>query len=173
MSVGVDIMYMFARTDSERVEFERARYFRFLVGVRGLVVPREDWDLVSGSFRDADIPLFLARDYYRDGALHNVGLDDQYTRAAMLYVHRCLGHRVVGRDIMKYPRLCVLWARRVLEDRWREAEDAICSDPYAARLYSEFVVGGRLPSAMHNRLVMESFVVRVPVLDPYFRACTK
>lgn len=166
-------MYMLARTDSERVEFERARYFRFLVGVRGLVYPQDDWDLVVRSFGDADIPLFMARGCYRDGASHIIGLDDPYTRAAMLYVHRCLGHRVVDRDIMKYPRLCVLWARRVLEDRWREAEDVICSDPYAARLYSEFVVCGRLPPAMHNRLVMESFLERRPVLDPYFRACTK
>jgi hypothetical protein len=167
-------MYAYASSDRERVEFERLRYVRFYLGVRGLVAPVSEYYMVRSNFVSADIPLWMAREYYRDGACHVVDPPkDSSSRGADLYVHRCVGHRVRERDMMKYPRLCVLWARRVVEDRWRAAEDAICSDHIAARLYSEFVVGGRLPAAMHNRLVMESYLERDPVLDPYFSSLHK
>jgi hypothetical protein len=168
---GIVIMYAYARDDRERVEYERSRYVRFYMGVRGLASSFVvgDYGYVRSHFIDADLPLWMAREYYRDGSCHFVvPPGDLSSVGADLYLRRCVGHRVRERDVMKYPRLCVLWARRVVGDRWRGAEDTICSDHVAARLYSEFVVCGRLPAHMHNRLVMESYLKRDPVLDPYF-----
>jgi len=168
------VMYMFASNDRDRVLYERDRYVRFFLGVRGLVSGLSPYGVVRDHFLDADVPLWVARNYYRDGSCHasEISLDSS-GGAAMLYVGRCLGHRVRERDVLKYPRLCVLWAKRVLEGRWRAAEGVIGGDHVACRLYSEFVVHGRLPDAIHNRLVMETMLERSPVLDPYFAGLHK
>ena len=51
--------------------------------------------------------------------------------------------------------------------RWRRGEGVISSDHLAMWMYSSRVLGGRLPSAMHNRIVMESYFGRTPAMEVY------
>lgn len=94
---------------------------------------------------------------------HFVDLRDSVTSCAMHYVFACCGHRV-ERDILKHSRLCALWACVGRGGRWIRAEGVISSDHYAMWMYARGL-GGRLPSGLHNRIVLESGPVASLYLD--------
>jgi hypothetical protein len=60
-----------------------------------------------------------------------------------------------------------LWAGVRVGGRWRRGEDVICSDHFAMWMYASRVLRGRLPSFMHNRIVMESYMSRTEGGDLY------
>lgn len=98
-----------------------------------------------------DIPVYMVRDMYRMS--HRPDMEC----LAPDFLNRCLGHKVKNSEILKFPRLCVIYARQILNDRFRLAEDVIAGDLISAYFYSKLVIGGKLPDVMHNRLVLNSF----------------
>lgn len=91
--------------------------------------------------------------WYR-AAGHEFGLDP----VARAYVGRCMGHRLDRGVVFRHPCVAALCAGMFYGGRWRECEGVVSGDHAACYLYAR-VLGGRLPVAMHNRLVLEGGVV--------------
>lgn len=145
-------------------------------------VARQFWDYmgclrscVSGStylLTESDLdhlyrPAWMLREMFRVGTHHVRLPDDSSSREAMHYVWGCLGHRV-ERDILRHPRLCALWAGVHHGGRWVRCEDVVGGDHFAMYMYASRVVRGRLPSPLHNRMVMESYLGVTPAMRLYF-----
>lgn len=106
----------------------------------------------------------LFRNGYKDGTLNFSNLDDP----KVLYLRRCLGHKVSETKFLKFPRLCVLYSLCILNDRWRYAESVISKDDVACYLYSKHVIRGKLPEKMHTEIVLRTFVSKSPAIEKYF-----
>lgn len=152
------------RDRKEEVEGSRREFLEFMNLLRECVSCSRafnDWEL-SSLYR----PSWLVRDLYRRGSYFVEGFTDSASRMALHYVRGCCGHHV-ERDILRHPRLCALWAGVRVGGRWRGGEDVICSDHFAMWMYASRVLRGRLPSFMHNRIVMESYMSRTEGGDLY------
>lgn len=136
--------------------------FRELVwGLESLSFRLEDgaggFDLMDLAWKRAFHPSYLVSGWYRRaGGL--VRMDP----VVWAFVSRCLGHRLDRRLVLGFPRVAVLCAAVFQGGRWRECEGVLGGDRGACYLYAR-VLGGRLPLALHNRLVLESGLV-----DSYF-----
>lgn len=106
----------------------------------------------------------LFREGYKDGTLNFSNFDDP----KVLYLSRCLGHKVSESRFLKFPRLCVLYSLCILKDRWKYAEPVIGKDDMACYLYSKHVIGGKLPEKMHTEIVLRTFVSKSPAIEKYF-----
>jgi len=82
------------------------------------------------------------------------------------YVHRCMGHRLDRRLVLRHACVAALCAGVFEGGRWLECEGVVSGDHAASYLYAR-VLGGRLPPAMHNRLVLEGHLGGSCVLRRY------
>lgn len=106
----------------------------------------------------------LFRNGYKDGTLNFSNFDD----GRVLYLSRCLGHKVSETKFLRFPRLCVLYSLCILQDRWKYAEPVIVRDDIAAYFYAKSVIRGRLPEKMHTEIVMRTFVSKSLAIEKYF-----
>lgn len=106
----------------------------------------------------------IFREGYKDGTLNFSDFSD----GRVLYLSRCLGHKISEKLFFKFPRLCVLYNLTFLKGRWREAEDHIVKDDLAVYLYSKYVVGGILPEKMHTEIVLGTILRKSVPIQKYF-----
>lgn len=106
----------------------------------------------------------LFRDGYKDGTLNFSNFDD----GRVLYLSRCLGHKISEQKFLKFPKLCVLYSLCILKDRWRYAEDEIVRDDVASYFYAKYVICGKLPEKMHTQIVLNTFLCKSPAIQKYF-----
>jgi hypothetical protein len=144
------------RFDAESRKIKDQYYNNYLKSLNRLACPKfcgDNFEFYNceQDYLNVDIPIYMVRDMYRMS--HKPDMDCY----APEFLHRCLGHKVNESKILKFPRLCVVYASRVLRDRFRLAEDLIAGDLISAYFYSKLVIGGRLPDVMHNRLILGSF----------------
>lgn len=137
-------------------------YNTFLGCLRRLCIYGVDIDRAESDLMYCDYPPYWVRNMHRLFGHERGGLFlyEEYASVADSYVERCLGHKVSPKKFLKYPKICVLYARQILKDRFKLAEDGIAGDSAAAYLYSKYVIGGMLPDRMHSRLVLSSFAAR-------------
>lgn len=83
-----------------------------------------------------------------------VGHEFSLDPLARAYVHRCMGHRLDRGVVFRHPCVAALCAVMFHGGRWRDCEGVVSGDHAACYLYARGL-GGRLPMAMHNRLVLE------------------
>lgn len=130
-------------------------------GVEALSLLLEDgeggFEVMLGSWDRAFHPSYLVSGWYR-----RAGGLVRMEPVVWAFVSRCLGHRLDRRLVLRFPRVAVLCAAVFQGGRWRECEGVLGGDRGACYLYAR-VLGGRLPSSLHNRLVLESGLV-----DSYF-----
>jgi len=67
--------------------------------------------------------------------------------------------------ILSDPWYSYRYARNIIEDRWEEAEDVIMNDPQASFHYASDIIKGKLPTKMHNRMLLYS-IEKSSGLDP-------
>lgn len=123
---------------------------RWVGGVRGLV-PGDDvfWSQVLYCWDNALESPWRVRDWYRGS-----GFGDGLEPAVWCVLGPCLGHHLNRGLLLRFPRLAALYAGMFVGERWRPGEDSIGCDGVACCLYAR-VLGGRLPDALHNRMVLE------------------
>jgi hypothetical protein len=142
----------------------------FLQGIDALadLDNKANLNALEEKFEYTNIPLWnirnLFRDGYKNGTLNFSNLDDP----KVLYLSRCLGHKISETKFLKFPRLCVLYSLCILKDRWRYAEPVIGRDDVAAYFYSKYVICGQLPEKMHTEIVLRTFVSKSPAIEKYF-----
>lgn len=153
------------RDRKEEVEGSRRELLEFLNLLRLCVSGARvlgEWELTS-LYR----PSWWVRDVWRRGSYHiDGGFNDSASVVALHYVRGCCGHHV-EREILRHPRLCALWAGTRVGGRWLRGEDMIGSDHFAMWMYASRVLRGRLPSPLHNRIMMESYMGRTEASDLY------
>ena len=101
------------------------------------------------------------------GWYRSSGLGDEWEPVVRAVLYRCLGHRLDRHLVLGFPRVAALCSGMFFRDRWLEGEDSIGGDPVACYLYGKRL-GGRLPSHLLNRLVLEhgsSYAARRWFLD--------
>lgn len=116
-------------------------------------------------------PWWRVRDMYRVASYSCGVSDDPVTGVAMHHVRSCLGHNVMC-EVRGSARLAALHAVVRVGGRWREGEGVIATDHLAMYMYARRALGGRLPSALHNRMVMESCLGVTAPIRAYLDACT-
>lgn len=146
-------MIYFRNTFFNKTERASRRYYytRFLTSLNRLSNLDNNFEICSNDYLIIDEPVCVVRNMYRDS--HEPG----DLIEAHPYIYRCLGHKVRVQEILKFPRLCVMYSKRILEDRFELAEDVIVRDPISVYFYAKLVIGGRLPEKMHSQLVLRSF----------------
>ena len=83
-----------------------------------------------------------------------VGHEFDLEPVVLSYVHRCMGHRLDRRLVLRHPCVAALCAGVFEGGRWLECEGVVSGDHAASYLYAGGL-GGRLPASMHNRMVLE------------------
>ena len=161
--------------DSE-VELQRRRerlFSNFLVGLHWLSDNKKienviDFNRFQIIFEDTNLEArqvkSLFRAGYKDGTLNFSNFSD----GRVLYLSRCLGHKISSSYFLKFPRLCVLYSLCILKERWRSAEDYIVKDDMAVYLYSKYVIGGILPEKMHTEIVLGTVLHKSLAIQKYF-----
>ena len=138
----------------------------FLADLRLLVQPNVS-EISESALSYLYRPVWMVRDMFRTGSYFVKDLSDSQTKAAMSYVRGCMGHRE-EKEIIKHPKLSALWAGVHYKGRWKAAEESISNDHFAMYMYASRSLEERLPLAMHNRMVMESYLETSPAMKLYF-----
>jgi hypothetical protein len=145
---------MAAEVDSRKEVFLRA-FRHWVSGVRVLssdLIGSDDWVFVQylESWQWSCYDPQTVCGWYRSSGLG----DEIFSEVVRAVLHRCLGHRLDRRLVLGFPRVAALCSGMFFRDRWLEGEDSIGRDPVACYLYGKSL-GGRLPSHLLNRLVLE------------------
>jgi len=124
--------------------------------------------ILEESFEYTNLPAYYVKSLFRDGYKHGTLNFSNFDDGRVIYLSRCLGHKISESKLLRFPRLCVLYSLRILKDRWKYAEDAIVTDDVAAYFYSKYVIVGRLPEKMHSQIVLNTFLCKSPAIEKYF-----
>lgn len=139
----------------------------FVRGLEALCLRRQDdeagFSSMGWAWRAARVESRVLAGWYR-----RLPGRDRMSPVVEAWLSRCMGHRLDRRLVLCFPRVAVLCAGVFYGGRWGDCEGVLGDDWGACYLYAG-VLGGRLPSALHNRVVLEGGMVDSYMVRRYIR----
>lgn len=120
------------------------------------------------TFEDTNLEIWRVKNIFRDGYKDGTLNFSDFSDGRVVYLSRCLGHKVSESHFLKFPRLCVLYSLCILKGRWRDCEEFVMKDDLSIYLYSKYVLKNMMPEKFHTEIVLGTILHKSVPIQKYF-----